>query len=426
MTQRPAVLVTDGEDRAALAVVRSLGRAGYRLHVAARSRRSIAGASRHVSTRDVVADPLQSPSRFVDDVVAVVHRRGIAVVIPITDAALLALTADRSRLGDVLLPWPSAERVRRVADKALVTDAARELGIAVPAQRLVSTADEAIAAAKQLRCPLVIKPSRSVREQGSGRAVKLVVAHAADASALRSRLAELEPAAYPFLLQERIVGAGIGVSVLIRDGRLLAHFSHRRLRERPPSGGVSVYAESIAPDDALVQQSAALLQRLDWHGVAMIEYKVDATSGVPHLMEINGRFWGSLQLAIDAGVDFPALLLDAERGVPPRPATYRAGVRFRWWWGDVDHLLVRLARTPVGLSLPVGAPSRVQVIRQFLAAGWPHRDSDVFRADDVRPFVVETVDWARTRVAAAIGAARRARTRPTRAERMSSAAASPV
>ena len=82
-----------------------------------------------------------------------------------------------------------------------------------------------------------------------------------------------------------------------------AVFAHRRLREKPPSGGVSVYRESVAPDPSLVARAAALLAGLGWRGVAMVEMKTDARTGTPYLMEVNGRFWGSLQLAVDAGVD---------------------------------------------------------------------------------------------------------------------------
>ena len=255
-----------------------------------------------------------------------------------------------------------------------------------------------MAAARELRFPLVLKPSRSVREGAGGTLAKLLVAHAADADELWSRLAELGSPAFPLMLQERVVGPGVGVSLLVWDGRTIAHFMHRRLREHPPAGGVSVYAESTAPDMGLVERAAALLERFGWRGVAMVELKVDATTGTPYLMEVNGRFWGSLQLAIDAGVDFPALLVSAARGRVETVSDYRPGVRFRWWWGDVDHLLLRLTRSQTRLSLPRDAPSRARLAKDFLAAGLPHRTSDVFRADDPRPFVVETLQWLAARV----------------------------
>ena len=129
----------------------------------------------------------------------------------------------------------------------------------------------------------------------------------------------------------------------------------------------------------------------------MVEYKVDAATGTPYLMEINGRFWGSLQLAIDAGVDFPALLVDCALGAPADVApTPRPGVRGRWWWGDVDHLLARLRRSPAQLSLPPGAPSRARAALAFLAIGPAVRDA-VLRVSDPVPFVLETVQWLQRR-----------------------------
>ncbi len=391
MTRRASVLVTDGEQRSALAVVRSLGRAGYPVYVAAASRRSIAGVSRFARGSFVVADAATAPGAFVDQMREAVRTAGIGVVLPMTDPAVLTLVARRKQLGDVLIPWPDVDTVRQIADKAAVLEAARELGIAIPTQRGVESSREAVAAAADLRWPIVLKPSRTVRERGDGPMTGLAVRHVPDAGSLAARLAELGEAAFPLLMQERIVGPGIGVFLLVWQGRAVARFAHRRLREWPPSGGASVYAESIAVDPSLFERSIALLEHFGWSGVAMVEYKVDGATGTPYLMEINGRFWGSLQLAIDSGVDFPAILLDVAHGEPVTPVLdYRIGVRSRWWWRDVEHLLTRVRHSPARLDLPPDAPSRADAIREFLAAGLPHRDSDVLRFGDPMPFVTET------------------------------------
>jgi predicted ATP-grasp superfamily ATP-dependent carboligase len=192
-------------------------------------------------------------------------------------------------------------------------------------------------------------------------------------------------------MQERIVGPGVGVFVLMWDGQPVATFMHRRIREKPPSGGVSVYAESIAPDPALVDRAVRLLRSFDWRGVAMVELKVDARTGTPYLMEINGRFWGSLQLAIDAGVDFPALLVDRALGGNTRgPDTWQIGVRGRWWWGDVDYMVTRLRRSDAALALPSDAPKRARALLDFMTTFAPDQ---VFRLTDPMPFVRESMQW---------------------------------
>ena len=131
-----------------------------------------------------------------------------------------------------------------------------------------------------------------------------------------------------------------------------------------------------------------------WQGVAMVEFKRDAKTGTPYLMEINGRFWGSLQLAVDAGVDFPALVVAAALGHQPLPVLqYRIGVRSRWWWGDIDHLLIRLRHSATHLALPPDAPSSWRVLGEFLALWRPGDRSEVFRITDPRPFLRETAQW---------------------------------
>ena len=390
------VLVTDGEQRASLAVVRSLGRAGYECHVVSATGRSLAGASRYAARAHRLADPLAEPEDFAGGVERLVTERGIAVILPVTDASLFALLPRRERLAPAHLPWPKLEVVRAVADKRLVMETAPRAGIGVPRQVVLPDRAAFAALAKaELAFPLIVKPARSVVEGPAGR-MKVGVRLVNDRAELERALLPLSEAAYPVLLQQRIVGPGIGIFLLVWEGQTRAVFSHRRLREKPPSGGISVYRESIAAESGLVARSRALLDAFGWQGVAMVEYKVDAATRVPYLMEINGRFWGSLQLAIDAGVDFPRLLVDLALGRDPgAPPDYRAGVRSRWWWGDVDHLLARLLHSGRELDLPPGAPGRLRAVLDFLTLWRPGDRGEVFRWSDPRPAWRETRNWFR-------------------------------
>jgi predicted ATP-grasp superfamily ATP-dependent carboligase len=215
---------------------------------------------------------------------------------------------------------------------------------------------------------------------------------------LEGVVARIPSEAYPVLVQERVIGAGLGVFVLLWDGEVRAAFAHRRIREKPPSGGVSVLSESVALDPDLLARSVALLRDFDWQGVAMVEYKIDDRTGVPFLMEVNGRFWGSLQLAIDAGVDFPNILVAAACGEPTPPVgNYKLGVRLRWEWGDVDNLATRLRRSPAALAMPPGAPGRLKGIVDFARAFGPGTRGEVLRLADPRPFLHETLNWFRGR-----------------------------
>lgn len=396
MTTRPPVLVTDGEQRAALAVVRSLGRGGFRCVVTSVSGASLAGASRHCAAEAAVPDPLRAPDAFAGEIERLAARHGARLVIPIGEAAMLALLPVRERLAPAIIPFGELESFRRLSDKAELLEVARTLGIAIPAQCVVaSSAGARELDLRALSYPLVLKPARSIGE-GAGQRRSLGVAHASSAGELRERIDGLPDEAYPLLLQERVAGPGIGIFLLRWDGEVAASFAHRRLREKPPSGGISVYRESIVEPPVLLERSCALLDHFAWRGVAMVEYKVHAATGIPYLMEINGRFWGSLQLAIDAGVDFPRLLAGLALGEHIEPVRRYRHVRSRWWWGEVDHLLTRLRHSRRTLHLASDAPSVARSMYDFLASPLRPRDrEEVFRLDDPRPFLRESRQWFR-------------------------------
>ena len=132
-------LVTDGEQRAALATVRSLGRAGWQVIVTSRTGRSLAGASRHAAQDVAVPDPLTDPDGHRSAVAALVQREGVGVIIPITEPASLTLLADPAALAPAVVASADLPRFQRLADKAEVLRVASELGIAVPGQVVPSS-----------------------------------------------------------------------------------------------------------------------------------------------------------------------------------------------------------------------------------------------------------------------------------------------
>ena len=384
------LLVLDGEERAALAVVRSLIRAGHRVHVAARNRYAPAAASRGAVKHLLSSSPLSTPADYAREVGRVAAAIGAQVVIPITDASAEAILGRPEDLPpSVRLPFASRDVYRAASDKVRVHELAVSFGIGIEETRNVLRAGEPAPDVDALY-PGYVKLHRSV--VGAESRTKTGVRFVADRDACTAVLRSLPDEAFPVLVQRAVRGPGEGVFVARWGGRTIARFAHRRLREKPPAGGVSVFRESIAlaPDVALACDR--LLDALDWQGVAMIEGKRDLDRGGWRVMEINGRFWGSLQLAIDAGVDFPRLLLDAVTGLPlGEPTSWRQGLRLRWEWGDVDHLLIRLRRSRAELRLPADAPGRMAALLQFLTHH-PGRDRlEVLRLGDPLPFVAETL-----------------------------------
>jgi predicted ATP-grasp superfamily ATP-dependent carboligase len=241
---------------------------------------------------------------------------------------------------------------------------------------------------------VVVKPGCSLVKDGR-RWTKTSVCYAESPEELLRLYRERPYLRQPSLIQRRVIGEGQGLFVLMQEGTPLGMFAHRRLRERPPSGGVSVLRESIALPKAMVEATLKLLQRVKWHGVAMVEFKVDAATQRPLLMEINGRFWGSLQLAVDAGVNFPLHLLNMAMGVCETiPENgYRVGVKSRWLLGDLDQLVMRIRKSDRALNLPPGAPSRLQALMSFCRFFERNTFYEVERIDDLGPSRFEVMRY---------------------------------
>lgn len=327
------VLVTDANNRVALAVVRALGRAGIGVTVVEQERFSRptppAFVSRFVQKSVILPD---LGNGFVDGVADVA--REVDVVLPVSTNVLLALAENRDRFPR--LPVPGIATIRKANDKSSVLATAARVGVPVPRGYAPECDEEIREVADAIGYPAVVKmrddagtylePGERYRIVENRDELLSAAAHFADP-----------------VIQERIPGDGFGCGFLAREGELLAAFCHRRRREYPVTGGPSALCESVI-EPKLVEYTRRLAREFSWTGVAMAEFKQDA-DGDFRLLEINPRFWGSLPLAIRAGVNFPESLCKMALGFPIEPIQYyKAGLKVRFLALDVSAALQALRR----------------------------------------------------------------------------------
>ncbi|WP_413580663.1 ATP-grasp domain-containing protein [Bdellovibrio sp. HCB288] len=310
------ILILDGDMVSSLAIVRSLGLKGWNVHVASPTEDGIASTSRFVRSRMIHPDPLKSEKDFLLWCEFALSGDRFDLVIPVTERTLVPLMKLRNHANAGKLAMASNEALETVLDKNKTTDLAMQLGLPLPNNFTLSTQEDGRAFLEQTAVinklleqgPLVLKPGRSIGTGKEGRK-KLEVKYAFDLDQARTKIENLLHFG-EVIVQEYFQGQGQGVEVLASNGEILYAFQHQRLHELPLTGGASCLRKSVTLEPALLAATESLMRALNWTGVAMVEFKWNPQTGRFILVEINGRFWGSLPLAVGAGADFPAMLVE--------------------------------------------------------------------------------------------------------------------
>jgi predicted ATP-grasp superfamily ATP-dependent carboligase len=389
LTTMMRVLVTDGHWRKTLAVVRSLGRKGVQVTVGERTFLNTSFFSKYCAQRLIYPSPKQDPDHFIEFLLKAIKKNYYDCLFPMEEETLLLLAQYQTEISKyTYFLIPDIQKIKFVRDKGSLIQFAENHGIPVPktfhippshipspsrGERRVGVPSHHREGAglglnlDEIPIPAVIKPRIS-----SGSFGIVYVKRREDLLPLYQRA----HTRYPFpLIQEWIPDGGgtFGFSALFDEtSNVKAAFTHRKLRMYPIQGGASTLREGVE-HPKIMELGLSLLKSLNWIGVAMMEFKVDPRDGIPKLMEINPRFWGSLQLAIVSGVDFPYLILKMARQENFEPILrYPVGRRCRWLLlGDILHFLTN--------------PNRFHLHPPFFHFFDPHTSYDIISREDPLP-----------------------------------------
>jgi len=137
-------------------------------------------------------------------------------------------------------------------------------------------------------------------------------------------------------VQEAVRGDLLALVLLVDEtGRTVAAVQQRAERLYRSGVGISARSRSEAVSADLESRALRLLGRLGWHALAELQFITEA-EGDPVLIDLNGRFYGSLSLALAAGVNLPDLWARQALGLPTGPRREApAGVGYQWLEGDL-------------------------------------------------------------------------------------------
>ncbi len=384
ISQTGKVLVLGHDTRSFLAVVRSLGRKGLIVHVGLSSGEALALSSKYISKIHLLP-PLSQSQKWKAEVQKIMQHEQFDIVIPTNDVSNLLFQRFREEFEPYGRIYLLTEEAFKITYNKMETYALCErCGVNFPKSELIRNNYDISTISENYKFPLILKPKSSVDlDNLNNRNYVKKIYHTSQLKSCLSEMLQKED----LIIQEYFEGIGVGVEILATDGKILVAFQHIRVHE-PLKGGGSSYRKSMPVDKDLLYASEKLIKALNYTGVAMIEFRVDPKRGNWTLIEINGRFWGSLPLAIAAGIDFPYYLYQMLiNGKQDFPTKYRHNIFCRNTTSDLSWLIERLK---CETSLFKGLVS----ISRYLISGIAHtlclrERNDTFVLDDPLPGIRE-------------------------------------
>ena len=363
------VFVTDSQMRSSLAVIRSLGKKGLDVTAGEETRFATGGFSKYCKRRVVYPSPKNQSNEFVSHLLNLLQNDNYDVLFPVADACLKPIIDHEEEISKYTrIALPPRNVFLRGYDKASTIRIAQENNIPCPKTYFANNLEKILEIEPKLEYPVIIKPTVSSGKRGVAvcnnpeefiNNCEVVISYYGDV-----------------LVQEFIPNGGeFGVYALFNNkSEPRALTVQRRIRSYPISGGPSTLRETFKNETSKKATTYAfnLLRAMRWAGVAMVEFRIDARDGTPKLMEINPRFWGSLQLSILGGVDFPYLLYKMIMDGDIEPSLdYESNVKCRWLLpGDILWFL--------------SAPNKLKNLPDFLNTRTP---DDIISWNDLGPTV---------------------------------------
>ncbi len=289
------ILFLDAEARSTLSIIRSVGKNyNFDIYVAGRNNNDICRFSKYTKKFLRYSDPLESKKQFLNSLELIVLENEIDFIFPCSDLTLYPICDSYfyNKYSQKLIA-PSKESYLITFDKRKMNEIALKSGVLVPKDYKIET----------VQFPCVIKPrqSRFYVNDTMVHGFREFVNNEQEANIFLDSIKNIDTTP---LIQEVIEGEGNGIFIAAKDGEIFSSFAHERIREVPPGGGASTLRKSSKIDKELFDYTKKLISNLKWDGIAMVEFKGK------YFMEINGRPWGSMDLAVSSGVDFPSMMIE--------------------------------------------------------------------------------------------------------------------
>jgi predicted ATP-grasp superfamily ATP-dependent carboligase len=329
-----SVLLTHARHRATLAATRSLGRSGIDVITSDSTKGAQSFFSKYCKSHFLYPSYKSKPELFINFMRRRIQKDDIDVFMPMGEETFLISKYIEKFNNLTKVPIPDYDTILKANNKGFLLNLADEIGIKTPQTHIINDISDLKNISKSIEFPAVIKPTIGSGAQG----IRYIYSIDQLLSEYKNIMEKFGFSELP-LIQEFIPGKGYGVAMIFNKGDPRAVCAYKNIRVYPITGGPSTARISIK-HTKMEKYAEKLLKELNYHGVAEVEFILDEITKEPVLMEVNPRFWGSLNQVINSGINFPYLLYTMAMEGDIQPVfSYKIGIETRWMLGDCRAML---------------------------------------------------------------------------------------
>jgi predicted ATP-grasp superfamily ATP-dependent carboligase len=313
MKEKFDILITDSRYKHSLAAVRALGKEGLRIATCSE------GFSPTKFSRFSKKSFTYNRNNFLEKILYFIENNEVKLVLPIGYWTNLTCSKNNEKIMKYSnLVLDNYEKVSNVSNKRDIIPILKKSGVIIPKTFVVnelSDVEKVIFSNKMIIKSVIEETGKKVDYANSKESLR--------------ELLKLRLEYGPQIVQDYITGEGRGFFAFCKNGKILQSFQHKRIRQYPESGGVSSCAESIY-DQRLGKIGEIFIRKLKWTGPVMLEFIYNLDSKEYLFLEMNPKFWGSLDLSIFCGLNFPKIPFDLINNNKIIRIDYPVGKRFQW------------------------------------------------------------------------------------------------
>ena len=335
------ILLTEGNNKAILGIIRNIG-LKHDVDVIASVKNYIIH-SKYCNSLKIIKN-CDDESLYIESIIQLLCETKYDLIIPVGARSVKYIASHIERINKLTKVFVAdIDSIEIALNKGKTFEHAKQSSVLIPKTYSFSSLQDIEKNKSTIEYPIIIKSSDESLYKFEtiyvNNYIELMKA-LYDCNAKHPQILENK---FP-IIQEKVIGKGFGFFALYNKGQCVSYFMHERIREYPSTGGASTCARSVYDKD-LSNTGIKLLDSLNWHGLAMVEYKKDEKSDEFKLIEINPKIWGSFELSIKCGVDFinDLISLAEEKNITQRK-NYALNKRFQWvfsYKGDIERLKQR-------------------------------------------------------------------------------------